>query len=461
MKLRGTAQLRDMTVGSPAEHILFFSLPLLAGNVLQQLYNMVDSWVVGNFVGDTALAAVGSAFPIIFLFVSLFIGLGIGSTVVISQFYGAGEMNRVRDAVDTAYTATMVLAVPISVGSFLLSGPILQMMKLDAAAVGPAKIYMQIVSVGLIGSIGYNTNAGILQGLGNSKTPLLFLSIATVLNIILDLLFVICFHWGTFGVALATIIAEWVSWVLGTIYINRVYGDQFRIRPLHWRADRRLLSQIFKIGLPAGIQNALMAVGSMAVFARVNAYGYGFTAGYNVANKIDCFAFLPIQSIANAATTYTGQNIGAGRLDRVKLGTHASMKMSILWSVIAAAVVVPLAGPLMWLFSKSPEVIASGVLYLRWVMPCYILFTFLMVLGSVMRGAGESVVPLLSTLLSVWLGRVVLCYFLDLHFGKEYMFACFGGGWLLGALLAGGYYLSGRWKRHGSLTEEKTVENVE
>lgn len=454
--------LRDMTVGSPAKHILYFSIPLLLGNMLQQLYNMVDSWVVGNYVGDTALAAVGAAFPIIFLFVSLFIGLGIGATVVVAQFYGAGDMERVRTAIDTAYTAMMILAIPISLAGFFLAGPILNLMQLDAAALGQAKLYMQIVSLGLIGSIGYNTNAGILQGLGNSKTPLLFLSMATVINIVLDLVFVIVFHWDVVGVAAATLIGEWFSWIFGTIYINRKYRGEFRIRPLHWTADRRLLAQTIRIGLPAGIQNALVAVGIMAVYARVNAYGYDFTAGFNVANKIDCFAFLPIQSIANAATTYTGQNIGAGRMDRVSQGTRASMLMSIGWSVISAAVVIPLAGPMMWLFSRSADVIAAGELYLYWVMPGYILFTFIMVLGSIMRGAGESFVPLLTTIVSVWIGRVLLCYLLDFYFGQQYMFGCFIGGWALGAAIAITYYLSGRWKRHGSVAADKSdTENEE
>ncbi len=458
MQRENSNRLRDMTSGSPAKHILYFSIPLLLGNMLQQLYNMVDSWVVGNYVGDTALAAVGAAFPIIFLFVSMFIGLGIGATVVVAQFYGAGDMERVRTAIDTAYTAMMILAIPISLAGFFLAGPILHLMQLDEAAFGQAKLYMQIVSLGLVGSIGYNTNAGILQGLGNSKTPLLFLSMATAINIVLDLLFVIVFHWDVVGVAAATLIGEWFSWVFGTIYINRKYKDTFRIRPLHWMADRRLLAQTIRIGLPAGIQNALIAVGIMAVYAKVNAYGYDFTAGFNVANKIDCFAFLPIQSIANAATTYTGQNIGAGRMDRVPQGTRASMLMSIVWSVISAAVVIPLAGQMMWLFSKSPDVIAAGELYLYWVMPGYILFTFIMVLGSIMRGAGESIVPLITTIVSVLLGRVLLCYLLDYYLGQQYMFGCFIGGWSIGAAIAIIYYLSGRWKRHGSVVAEITGE---
>ncbi len=443
---------RDMTKGAPARHILFFSLPLLAGNILQQLYNMVDSWTVGNFTGDTALAAVGVAFPVIFLFVSLFIGLSIGSTVVIAQFYGAGEDERVRAAVDTTYAAFLIVAVPISLLAFLISGPILHVLQVDAAAFPEAKLYLQLVSLGLVGSIGYNTNAGILQGLGNSKTPLLFLTIATVINIVLDILFVAVFQWGVVGVALATIIAEWFSWIFGIFYINRKYqAFQLRLRGL--KLDTRLLRQIVRIGLPAGIQNGLIAVAIMALMAKVNSYDYDFTAGFNVGNKIDCFAFLPVQSFANAATTYVGQNVGAGLMDRVRTGTRATLWMSIVWCIAAAAVVIPLSRPFMMAFSQTPAVVDAGVLYLWWVMPFYPLFAIQFVLNNVMRGAGEAVFPMISSIVSVVVVRVILCYVLADVFGQQYMFASYAGAWLVGVLLSGGYYLSGRWKRFGSLAQ--------
>ncbi len=300
---------QDMTVGSPAKHIFMFSIPLLIGNLLQQLYNMgnllqqlynmVDSWTVGNFTGDTALAAVGIAFPVNFLFISLFIGLSIGSTVVIAQFYGAGDMKRVRAAIETTYGAFIIIAIPISLIAFFLTDPILHLLHVEAAAFPEAKIYMQIVSLGMVGSIGYNMNAGILQGLGNSKTPLFFLSIATVINVVLDILFVAVFKWGVVGVAVATLIAQWFSWIFGMIYINRKY-EEFHLHVHHLKIDTKLLMKIARIGLPAGIQNGLVAVASIALMGKVNTFGTDFTAGFNVGNKIDCFTFLPVQSFANA-----------------------------------------------------------------------------------------------------------------------------------------------------------------
>ena len=378
-------------------------------------------------------------------FVSLFIGLSIGSTVVIAQFYGAGEMERVRAAVDTTYAAFLIIAVPVSLGAFLLTDPMLHLLQVAPAAFPEAKLYLQLTCLGLVGSIGYNTNAGILQGLGNSKTPLLFLAIATVINIVLDLLFVAVFRWGVAGVAFATIIAEWFSWLFGIVYINRKYRDlHLRFRGL--RLDRGLLRQIVRIGLPAGIQNGLIAAAIMALTAKVNTYDYDFTAGFNVGNKIDMFAFLPVQSFANAATTFVGQNVGAGRMDRVRSGARATLAMSILWCVAAAAVVLPLCRPILMLFSQTPAVVDAGALYLWWVMPFYPLFAVLFVLNNVMRGAGDAVFPMVSSLLSVVVVRVALCYLLADTLGQQYMFGCYAGAWLVGVVLSGGYYLSGRWK---------------
>lgn len=197
--MEANTKMRDMTQGSPAKHIFLFSLPLLLGNVLQQLYNMVDSWTVGNFTGDTALAAVGIAFPVVFLFVSLFIGLGIGSTVVIAQFYGAGETERVRAAIDTAYAAFLIVAIPISLAAFFLTDPILYLLQVEEAALPEARLYLQIVSLGLWAASATIPTRVSWQGLGNSKTPLMFLSIAMGINIVLDLLFVAVFRWGVAG----------------------------------------------------------------------------------------------------------------------------------------------------------------------------------------------------------------------------------------------------------------------
>ena len=301
----------DMTQGNPAKLICLFALPLLFGNVLQQLYNMVDSIVVGNFVGDAALAAVGTGFPVIFMLVSLFMGLGTGATVMISQFYGAGDKESLRKSVATIYNAILVGAVPLTILGILLAGPLLRMMNVPEDAYGMARTYVMVVFAGVVGNLGYNVNAGILQGLGNSRTTLLFLSIACVINIVLDLVFVIVFSWGVMGVALATIIAQFCSWLFGIFYINKHYKE-IRIRPFHWDFDRHLFGRAMKLGIPSGIQQALFSVGIMVLQTLINRYDTAFIAGFQGANKLDTFGFMPVQSFAIAVTTYVGRQCSGG-----------------------------------------------------------------------------------------------------------------------------------------------------
>ena len=441
----------DMTQGNPAKLICLFALPLLFGNVLQQLYNMVDSIVVGNFVGDAALAAVGTGFPVIFMLVSLFMGLGTGATVMISQFYGAGDKESLRKTVATIYNAILVGAVPLTILGILLAGPLLRMMNVPEDAYGMARTYVMVVFAGVVGNLGYNVNAGILQGLGNSRTTLLFLSIACVINIVLDLVFVIVFSWGVMGVALATIIAQFCSWLFGIFYINKHYKE-LRIRPFHWDFDRHLFGRAMKLGIPSGIQQALFSVGVMVLQTLINRYDTAFIAGFQGANKLDTFGFMPVQSFAIAVTTYVGQNIGAGKMERVNRGMWYTVAMSAAVNVVVAIFLVPLGPVCMRLFSQDPQVIAAGCAYLDRIMPFYVVFSFMFILNAVMRGAGETIVPMISTLISLWLVRIPVAYFLADHFGRDNLFYCYVIGWLAGVVLSGLYYLSGRWKNKSIVT---------
>lgn len=449
-----TQGTRNMTQGSPARHIFWFSLPLLAGSFLQQLYNMVDSWVVGNYVGDGALAAVGVGFPVLFLFSSLFIGLSGGATVVIAQFYGAGEKDGVRDTVDTVYTTLVWAAVPVTVIALALVKPLLMLLRVDPAFAQEAWVYMTVVSCGLVGTIGYNLNAGILNGLGNSRTTLLFLAIAAVLNIVLDLVLVLVFHWGVLGVAVATSVSQGFSWLFGMAYINRHY-PQIAIHPFSKRFDRALFRRVMAIGLPAGIQMSMVSLGAMVILSKVNSYGRAFTAGFNVGNKLDALAFLPTQSLASAVTAFVGQNVGARRLDRVRQGIRITVGAACVWSVGATALLMGFAAPLVGLFSPSAEVVAAGAVYLRCIMPCYILFAVTFCVNNAMRGAGDSLFPMINVALSLILLRVPAVYLLANRFGPDYMFYGFGIGWVLGFVLCMGYYFSGRWLRHSSVVPEE------
>lgn len=435
-----------MTVGSPYRLILIFSLPLLVGNIFQQLYNMVDSIVVGNLVGEKALAAVGTGFPIIFMLSSLFMGIGVGATIMISQFYGAKDMQRVKDTVGTIYTAIMIGILPLTVLGIVLADPLLRLMQVpDDGTLEMARVYMIVIFVGIIGNLGFNINAGILQGLGDSRTSLLFLMIATVINIVLDLLFTASFHMGVFGVALATIIAQIFSWIFGIVFINRHY-DFIHIRPLSFHFDRQLFFQAMRLGIPSGIQQALFSIGIMVMQSLVNGYGSNFMAGFNGANKIDSFAFMPIQSFTTAITTYVGQNIGAKRMDRVKHGVKAGLVLSVGCSILIGGLLFPTSAWLMRMFSQNPEVIAAGVDYLQTVLPFYSLLALQFMFSSALRGAGEMIIPLISSFLSLWIARVPIAYWIAGVWGKEYIFLSYAAGWLLGFILVFIYYKTGRWK---------------
>lgn len=443
--VRREGGIRNMTEGSPLRHIVLFTLPLLAGNFLQQFYNMVDSWVVGNYVSDAALAAVGVGFPVIFLFTSLFSGIAIGGTVVIAQAFGAGKPERVRSTIDSLYTAFVRSILPITVVSMLLVEPLMTVLRVDPAARGETRTYLLVVCAGLIGNIGYNLNAGILNGVGSSSTTLLFLMVSTVLNILLDLVLVLVFAMGVLGVALGTVIAQACSWLFGIWYINRNY-PQLSIHPFNGAFDRELFREIIRIGLPSGIQMSLVALGSMCVLSKVNSYGKAFTAGFNVGNKLDTLAFLPTQSMAAAVTSFVGQNLGAGREDRARQGVRISVTLAVVWTVLSSAAVVWQCDPLSRAFSPDPAVIAASAQYLRCVMPPYVLFSTLFVLNSAMRGAGDSLYPMVNVVASVILLRVPFLYLLANRFGPDFMYWSYGIGWAVACVLSIRHYVTGKWR---------------
>ncbi len=438
--------MTDMTTGSAYKLLIVFSIPLLVGNVFQQLYNMVDSIVVGNFIGEKALAAVGTGFPIIFMLSSLFMGVGVGATVMISQYYGADDLKKVGETVGTVYTAMIVGSIPLTIIGVLLTKPLLILIQVpDDGTLSMAMIYMIVIFVGMIGNLGFNINAGILQGLGDSKTSLLFLLIASIINTVLDLLFVLVFHWGVFGVAFATIIAQFCSWIFGIYFINKHYSC-IQIRVFKFDFNKDLFWKAMKLGVPSGIQQALFSVGIMLMQSLVNGYGFAFMAGFNGANKIDTFAFMPIQSFSTAITTYVGQNIGAGKLNRVKAGTRAGLILSVGFSLVIAAATYPFSGYLMRMFNQNPDVIDAGVAYLHTVLPFFFLLAITFVYNSVLRGAGAMIAPMISSFVSLWFARLPIAYLIAEYWGRDYIFYSYAVGWIFGIVISVTYYYSGRWK---------------
>ncbi|MBB5266179.1 putative MATE family efflux protein [Catenibacillus scindens] len=439
----------DMTTGNPYKLIFVFSIPLLIGNILQQFYNMVDSIVVGNIVGAKALAAVGTGFPVIFMLSSLFMGIGNGATVMVSQFFGAKDFKNLQRTVTTIYKAMLIAIVPLSVVGIIISRPLLTLMQVpDDGTLDMAVTYMIVIFVGLIGSMGYNINAGILQGLGDSRTSLIFLAVATVINVVLDVSFTAVIRMGVFGVALATIIAQLCSWLFGIFYIQRKYSI-IKINFRHLEFDRDLFRQALRLGVPSGIQQMCFSIGIMVMQALVNGYGSIFMAGFNGANKIDSFAFMPVQSYSIAVTTYTGQNIGAKLFDRVKKGTNAALVLAVVTCIIIGGILYPFSSQLMRMFSSDPGVLESGVWYLHSVLPFYILLGASFIYSSTLKGAGEMMIPLISSIIGLWVVRVPAAYLLAHFLGKEYIYFSYAIGWLFGFIIPYVAYRRGKWKDKG------------
>ena len=449
-----------MTEGNPFRLIVLFSLPLIAGSALQQVYNLADSIIVGNFVGDTAFVAVGVAFPVIFLMSSLFMGLGTGAMVMVSQFFGADEFKNLQNTIDTIYTALITGGIPITILSIVFANPILNLLSVPAEARDEAYIYMIIVLVGLLGSLGYNANTGILQGLGDSKTPLILLAVACVIDNVLNLLFVLVFHMGVAGAALSTIIGQCVSWVFGIFFINKKY-PMIRIKPFSFHFDRKIFSRVVSLGLPAGIQFALFSIATILLTRLVNVQGASFSAGFNSANKLDTFAFLPIQSFSTATTAYTGQNIGAGKIDRVKKGMKATLILSIITALLSLFI-IPAGPTLLRLFIPGQQaIIDTGMVYLKSIMPFYTLLAVLFIVNAVIRGSGESLIPMLSVLIGVCIARLPAAYLLEYFFGAEKIFFSYPIGWAVSIAIILPYYFSGRWKTKGITKISEAMQNAD
>jgi putative MATE family efflux protein len=438
--------MQDLTTGSERKLILKFAAPMLLGNVFQQLFSVVDSIVVGKFIGKQALAAVGASFPVIFIMVSLIIGLVMGTTVVISQYFGAKDFVKVRRAIDTMYIYTTLAGLLTTIIGLIISEPLLRMLDLPEEVMPQALQYLRIYLSGNIIFFGYNGTSAVLRGLGDSKTPLYFLIIATLANIVLVILFVAVFHWGVAGAAYATLIANGIAYALAIFWLNRTHKlIRIAIGGLHF--DRETFRQSIAIGLPTGIQQTLVALGALALLGIVNKFGTDVIAGYSVASRLDAIAVIPAMSFSQALSTFVGQNIGANKPERIKSGLIATVRMSGIVTIITTLVIIFSAHLLMMLFSNDPEVIRLGDQYLTIVSSFYIFFTLMFVYTGLMRGAGDTLIPMFISLLSLWLIRIPMAWILSRKIGETGIWWSIPAGWFIGFLLSYLYYLSGRWKR--------------
>ncbi len=441
---------------------------MLLGNVFQQLYNVVDSIIVGKFVGKVALAAVGTSSPVIFLLISFFIGITMGFTIVVSQYFGAKDFDNVKKAINTLYIFIFCTSIFMSLVGILLVDFIFRMIGLSPLIMPQAKVFMNIFLTGLVFLFGYNGTSAILRGLGDSKTPLYFLIGSVVLNIILDLIFVPVFHWGVAGVAVATVISQGGAFIVQIIYLNR-YHKVVKFSFSALKFDRVIFIKSMRIGLPTGFQQTFVAAGMVALYWVVNKFGVDANAAYSVAGRIDSFAALPAMSFAIALSTFVGQNLGANKPERVKTGLIATLYLTSAVTLAISAIIVLFARYLMMMFTNDQVVIELGRSYLVVIGSSYILFSTMFVINGVLRGAGDTLIPMFISLFSLWVIRIPVAYLLSKNpaLGIQGIWWSIPIGWLSGLTLYYLYYRSGKWRlkavvkynKDGRKVEEGKIEN--
>ena len=431
----------DMTEGSIVRHLITFSLPLLAGNVFQQLYNMVDTWVVGNFVSNEAFSAVGSVGPIINMLIGAFMGLSSGAGAVISQYYGAKRFEKVEETVHTAALVTLILGIAFTALGIGISPVMLRLMDTPADVLPESTRYLTIYFSGIMGLMVYNMGAGILRAVGDSKRPFYFLVVSALLNTFLDLLFVLQFNMGVKGVALATIIAQGVSAILVLIVLFRT-GSCVRLSlrklAIHWE----MLQKIFKVGIPAALQMAITAFSNVFVQSYINYFGSNFMSGWTAYNKIDQLMFLPMQSLALASTTFMGQNLGSGQVERARKGVNCALLMSMACTVILMIPVEVFAPWLVAFFNGKPEVVSCGTVLLRWMSPFYILCCVNQICAGALRGAGNSRAPMFIMVGSFVVFRQIYLFIMANYIANEIIpiALSYPAGWLVCSILVYTYY---------------------
>lgn len=442
-----------MTEGTEWKHLLKFALPLMAGNALQQLYNTVDGIVVGNFVGDTALAAVGACAPLTMLFIALAIGMSNGSAVVVGQYYGAGKLNELRRTVSTSTILLLILGAVLSVVGVIVARPMLSgVMKVSDLYIDYAVDYFAIYSVGLIFQFAYNIFAAVLRALGDSKATLYFLIISSVANTVLDLLFVVAFRWEVAGAAIATVISQALSAVCAVIYMVKKY-EILRFKKGEFRFHKASAALTMRIAIPSTMTQAVVSCGNLALQRIINDFGavyMGLMSGNTAGTRLESFVMIPIFGFNTALASFTSQNVGAGKLDRVRRGRNAGMVMGLICCAVISAVAFALRFPLVSLFGVSAEGLAYGVLHLTILCPSMLLFCLHMTTSGVMHGAGDAKFGAFMTL-SSFLVRLIAAYILAYATPLEYLAVWVSTpiGWLYNLALCWGRYYTGGWKKKG------------
>lgn len=434
-----------MTEGTIWKKILIFAVPLIIGNLLQQMYSTIDSIIVGHYVGKSALAAVGSSTSIINLLIAFSQGASVGAGVVISQYMGARDKKSVHSAVHTAAAVAVLLGLFLTLAGVFMSGQLLVWMQTPDDVINDSTLYLRVYSAGLVFNVVYNMATGIMNAAGNSKRPLIYLGAASVTNIVLDMLFIAVGGMGVEGAAIATDVSQAVSCMLAMIYLFRVDAD-YRISPKDMHINGHMLSKIIKIGLPTGIQSMVISLSNIIIQSSINSFGSTQMAGFGAYMKVDGFNILPVLSISMAVTTFVGQNYGAGRIDRVKKGAAVTVVMGLIYTALTGILLLTFSEPIMRLFTDDADIIAAGELAMKYFCPYYMLLSILNVLAGTVRGAGKSVPPMVILLFAMCVFRVLWIKLVLPHYNTiDVVYMVYPVSWVIGAALMALYTWKWKW----------------
>jgi putative MATE family efflux protein len=467
-KGKGLFAAKDLTQGTPWKRILGFSVPLLLGNIAQQFYNTADSIIVGRYIGDNALAAVGSAGPILNLLLVLFVGIAVGAGIMVSQFFGAKDRENLSLVIGNCITLTAVTSLIIMVIGPLTARPLLELLNTPPSIIDWCADYLKIFFLGAAGFSYYNILAGVLRGLGDSFSALIFLLVSTVLNIALDILFVVRFNMGVPGVALATIIAQGISAVLCLFKLLSM-KEHFELNWSMLRVDKRLAMQVVKLGLPSGVTQAIFSLAIILVQRLTNTFGEIVIAANVIVMRVDGFAMMPNFSFGSAMTTFAGQNIGAKRMDRVDQGTKHGTLMAVMVSVFLTLTVVVFGRYLMNAFTQTEELVTLSMRLLRILAVGYIAVAVTQSLSGTMRGAGDTMTPMWISLITTVIIRVPLAYGIayltrspQFPTGRpESTYISLVISWTMGALITYALYRKGAWREKDVTRTQKNKLETE
>jgi putative MATE family efflux protein len=443
-------QKSGLTTGRVLPAILKFTIPLLIGNIFQQVYSLVDMIIVGQYVGKQGLAAVGVAAQIMFLLISMVIGLTIGMTVVIAQLYGSKQHGAVGRAIGTSYIITGILCVVLGVIGYIFAPVLLRWMNTPADIFDWSLGYFRIMMIGILGLFGYNMAAGILRSVGDSVTPLLFLIFATALNIIFDLLFIRVWHMGVNGAAWATIVAQSVAFLGTIVYTQRLKEEYLHMHVKNLVFDLGLAKKMLGIGLPASIQQVLISVSLFIVFSLVNKYGTDAASAFTAIGRIDALVILPGMSLMMTMSTFVAQNLGSDHIQRVRKGVNQTLLFGFGLTAVLMALIVLFIQPIMQLFIKSNEtqVLAIARRYFYLIGWSYPIATIMFIMNGAMRGAGKTLMSMIFSMISIILLRIILAYQLQHIWGLSGVFWSFPTTWLAGFIMTYVYWnFFGHWQK--------------